>query len=285
MNNENLKNNLSEREVLSADEQKVCDLIGKLDRVDCPKDFNFHLKARIANSNKSEYEPSVWQTLRYIVPVAACVLIVAFVMVQAGMFSPASQTETTIASTTNPNIQPFDERSNSSQIFTAANSSEPIIAAVPNRNSQPGNLQNTDVSLNNSAEPKTTFPKLSREDEPTMSKDFGVGQNRKPINPRGINPDQILPNKIEIQNDKSVPVKDVLDIFGISTEAVSGKLRVKNVRANTLADKAGIKAGDFIESIGNTKIIQSEMTLKSDDFGKITVSRDGKIIVFNFQPN
>lgn len=283
MNNESLKNNFSERELLSADEQKVCDLIGKLDRIDCPKDFNFHLKARIANANKSEYQPSVWQTIRYIVPVAACVLIVAFVMVQAGMFSPANQTDNTIASTTNPNIQPFDERSNSAQIFKVTNSSEPIIAAVPNRNSQPDTLQNTDVSLNNSAEPKTTFPKLSPEDEPTMSKDFGVGQNRKPLNPRGINPDQILPKNPVNQDDKSIPVKDVLDIFGISTEIVSGKFKVKNVRANTIAENLGIKAGDFIEAIDDTKISQNETILKSNTFRKITVSRDGKTIVFNLQ--
>lgn len=286
MNSENLKNNLnSEREVLPAVEQKVCDLIGKLDRVECPKNFDFHLKARIASSDKKDFQPSVWQTLRYIVPVAACALIVAFVMVQGGIFSPVNQTENTLATTTNPNIQPFDDRSNSTRIFTVSNSSEPITAAVPDRNVQSNSILSRNASLNNSSENRTSLPKLLPEDQPTMSKDFGVGQNRKPIYPVGINPEPIYSQNSENQNDRFVSMTETLDMSGITTEFVSGKLRVIKVRENTMADKSGIKVGDYIEAIGNAKITQSEMKLKSDDIKKITVSRDGRLIGITLRSN
>ena len=57
MKSNKLENNLSEREILSADEQKICDLIGRLDQVDCPKDFDFRLKARIANADRKDFQP------------------------------------------------------------------------------------------------------------------------------------------------------------------------------------------------------------------------------------
>ena len=56
MNNENLKNKLVEREeILSADEQKISYLIGSLEKVSAPNDFDFRLKARIANAVKQRF--------------------------------------------------------------------------------------------------------------------------------------------------------------------------------------------------------------------------------------
>lgn len=280
MNSDNLKNNLNESETLPADEQKVCDLIGKLDRVECPKNFDFRLKARIASADKTEYQPSPWQTLRYIVPVAACVLIVAFVMVQAGMFSPVNQTDNPIVAATNPNIQPFDEKSKEANLSTISNSNVSEIAAVTNRTSSTNSLPNMDIP-NNSSENRYSFPKLSPEDNSTMSRDFGVRPKRDPIYPRGINPEQIKPEKSENQDNKSISIKDTLDFIGIQTEFVGGKLRVKNVRENTMADKSGIKAGDLIEAIDDTKITPSETMLKSNSVRKIIVSRGGKVLELN----
>lgn len=281
MNSDNLKNNLNgEREILPADEQKICDLIGKLDRVDCPKNFDFRLKARLASANKSEYQPSVWQTLRYVVPVAACVLIAAFVMVQAGMFSSVNQTGGTIAKATNPNILPFDEQSNQAKPSVVSNSNAPEIAAVTNKTSSTNSLPNMDIP-SNSSENRYSFPKLSPQDNSTMSRDLGVRPNRNPIFPSGINPDQIKPKTNIEQGNRYLPLIDNLDFIGMETEFVGGKLRVKSVRENTVADKAGIKAGDIIESIGGTKITQSEATLKSNDLGKIIILRGGKILEFS----
>jgi hypothetical protein len=285
MNSENLKNNLnSTREILPDGEQKVCDLIGKLDRVECPKNFDFHLKARIAGSDKKDFQPSVWQTLRYIVPVAACVLIVAFVMVQGGIFSPVTQTGNTIATATNPNIQAFDERSNRTQIFTVSNSSEPITAAVPDRNAQSNSILSRNVSLNNSSESRSSLPKLLPEDQPTMSKDFGVGQNIKPLYPNGINPDQVKPKYPETQDNRLVSIKQAFDIFGITAEMAAGRMKVITVRENSIADKSGIKAGDFIESIDDMKLTPGETTLRSNNVSKITVLRGGKSLQLSLKP-
>lgn len=284
MNSDNLKNNLNEREILPADEQKVCDLIGRLDRVECPKNFDFRLKARIASADKNEYQPSVRQTLRYVLPVAASVLIVAFVMVQAGMFSPANQTGNVITSATNPNIQPFDGKSKETQISTVSNSIAPDMAAVSNQNNQMNALQNMDVSLTNSSESRVSLPKLSREDNSTMSKDFGVRPNRKSLYPNGINPEQIKPRMPENQDNKSISIKDAFDFIGMQTEVSGGKLKVKSVRENTMADKSGIKVGDVIEAIDDAKIAPNETMMKSNSVRKITVLRGGKFLEISLQP-
>lgn len=284
MNNDNLKNNLSdEQNFLSADERKICDLIGKLDRVECPKDFDFRLKARIANANGKDFQPSIWQTARYILPAAACVLIVAFVMVQGGMFSAESPATTTIAAT-NPNIQPFDSRSENAQKFTVSNPTEPVIAAVPNRSVQSNTFSNMDVSLKNPPESRV-MRKVSPDDKSTMSRVLSVGQNRKPLNPNGFNPENIKPRVEENQNNKPADLSGFFDIAGLKTEFVGGKLRVKSVGENTMADKSGIKAGDFIEAVEDVKISQSGTNLQSNSIGKITISRSGQIIEITLRPN
>ena len=88
MKNDNLKNNLRDLEILSAAEQKISDLVGSLEKVSAPNDFDFKIKARIANADKTTFQPSLWQTLRYVLPLSVTTMVAAFFIIQAGFFSP-----------------------------------------------------------------------------------------------------------------------------------------------------------------------------------------------------
>lgn len=285
MNSDNLKNISGERENLSADEQKICNLIGKLEKVECPKNFDFRLKARIASADKKDFQPSIRQTLRYVLPVAACVLIAAFVLVQAGIFSPSGGQQGSEITAVNPNVQPFDASPPTVPIVSPSNSNTSESSVNRSESSPLNPSSNTETALKNPSEKRSeSLPKLSKEDEPTMWRDFGVRPNRKQIYPRGIDPNQIKPQKIENQNAKPVSAKSVFDFIGMETEFNGGKLRVKSVKAKGLADISGIKIGDLVESVDDTKIDKSEMTLKSSGVKKITVSREGKPLEISLQP-
>ena len=76
MSQENENYRAAETEVLNADEQNVARLLLGLKRVDAPKDFDFHLKARIANATPAVLRPvRFFPVLKYGVPLALFLLI------------------------------------------------------------------------------------------------------------------------------------------------------------------------------------------------------------------
>jgi len=141
------------------------------------------------------------------------------------------------------------------------------------------------VSLTNSSENRVGLPKISREDEPTMSRDFGVGENIKPLYPKNYDPTKIGRQTQGNQDNKSASTKGVFATIGVETEFVGGKMRIKNIVESSLFDKSGIKAGDIIEAIDDTKIMDNDTVLKSNKMEKVTVSRNGKIIEIRLKSN
>ena len=85
MSQENENYRAAETEVLNADEQNVARLLLGLKRVDAPKDFDFHLKARIANASPAVLRPvRFFPVLKYGVPLALFLLIgSAFVLMNS----------------------------------------------------------------------------------------------------------------------------------------------------------------------------------------------------------
>ncbi|MEO7673391.1 MAG: hypothetical protein ABIU09_04855 [Pyrinomonadaceae bacterium] len=76
MSYENKNKLAGETEILSSDEQNVSRLLSNLKRVDAPKDFDFHLKARIANASPADYQTvRLFPVLKYAFPLALFLLI------------------------------------------------------------------------------------------------------------------------------------------------------------------------------------------------------------------
>jgi len=293
MNSDKLKNNLSEREILPADEQKICNLLGKLDSVSCPNDFDFRLKARIANADQKDFKPSMWHTLRYILPVTATAVFAAFMMVQGGMIAPWTNQKENNFVAESSNFQPSANQTvlqNEAKNVETADSNVILIPAKPGgeQNSQMITVSNSKSELAVKTFPKmrnADLPKSSTSDESVMSRDLGVGQNRKPIYPAGINPNPLTLPPTQNQNVKPVAAGEMLEIVGIQTEIVGGKMIVKSVTEKSLAGLSGFKAGDLIEAIDDVKIGENDFLMKSNAFKKITVLRDGKTLIIRLKPD
>ncbi|MGI9056921.1 MAG: hypothetical protein ACR2F2_14090 [Pyrinomonadaceae bacterium] len=288
MNNETLKNNLGEREVLSADEQKISHLIGSLEKVSAPNDFDFRLKARIANAVKKDFQPSIWQTLRYILPLTATAIVAGFIMIQAGLFSPNPAGNDFAAGnndqppSVNQQFLPANAdiaRTSNSNVFENINigkKPEPAISEANPKNA---------VAVKNQVEKKqNSTPKNFSEDEPLMSRDSAVRQNKKPIFPVGLNPDNAPPQLFE-NNNNTVSAQEIFKIIGLETETKAGKIIVKSVKEKSLAEKSNVKVGDVVEAIDEQRLDQETLSPKFKGGKSITVTRDNKVLEIELKPN
>ena len=290
MNNENLKNKLVNREeILPADEQQISYLIGSLEKVSAPNDFDFRLKARIANTVNKDFQPSIWQTLRYVLPLTATVIIAAFVMIQAGLFSTnPAENDFAAGNTIQPQIVNQQFLPANADIAKTSNSN--IIESV-NIGKQPESIVSglnpkNAVAVKNPVEKKqNTSPNVQPEKEPLMSRDSAVRQNKKPLFPVGINPDNAKPQVMENENSNSVSAQEIFKIIGLETETKAGKIIVKSVKEKSLAEKSNVKAGDVIEAIDEQRLDKENLSPKFNGGKTITVTRDNKILEIELKPN
>ncbi|HSK72914.1 MAG TPA: hypothetical protein VK892_14530, partial [Pyrinomonadaceae bacterium] len=72
--------------VLHLELTQVWRMIEDLPQVEAPGDFDFRLKARMANAKPSDFQPRWWTSLRYVVPVFAAALILTLVLASQNFF-------------------------------------------------------------------------------------------------------------------------------------------------------------------------------------------------------
>ncbi len=62
----------------SREQTLVWQMIEDLPRVDAPKNFDFRVKARIADAKPTNFQPRFFPVLRYVLPLSLAVLILGF---------------------------------------------------------------------------------------------------------------------------------------------------------------------------------------------------------------
>ncbi len=83
-------------EKTSGEQTRVWQMIDGLTRVDAPNDFNFRVKARIANAKPHNFQPQFFPVLRYVLPLSVIGLILAFVVFN-GIYSLDDKTVSPLA--------------------------------------------------------------------------------------------------------------------------------------------------------------------------------------------
>lgn len=292
MNTDNLKNNPDKEEILSLDERRISDLVGRLEKVPAPKDFDFRLKARIAAVRENGgVKASGWRALRYALPLTATLVIAAFIMIQAGLFSPASETtlDNFVAESVE-NRQPSDEPeppASNREVARTTNTAVPVDQpAAPDVPVGKSKTVNDLTARRNPVQKQVRLdPKPSPTEEPLSSKDFTVRPSNVQIMPEGLTPQPAIPENKDLKTDDSVSALGVLQILGVETVEEGAKLRVKAVRENSLAGRSGVKPGDVIEAIDEQKIDRENRLLKLGGGRTMTVTRDGRILKLELKPD
>ena len=295
MNSDNSKNNLNEREIISADEQRISDLVGRLERVSAPKDFDFRLKARISAAGENDFQPSLRRTLRYVLPLTATLIIAAFLLVQAGLFSPAANQPENNLTAENPNRPPAQSQeipAAEEQIAQAANSAAeetPAEVKLPDTlvvKTRPENSSAREVGRQRQVKFQ---PNSAQKDEQINSKDFTVRPSNVQIMPEGINPaNTAVPpaaNEEFNQSRSLPPAREILNMIGAETEPDGKKLKVKSVKENSLAARSGVRAGDIIEAIDGRRLDRENPSPEFKGGKRLTVTREGKVLEIELKPN
>jgi hypothetical protein len=281
MSYEDQKNTVGETEMLSSDEQNVSRLLSNLKRVDAPKDFDFHLKARLANASSGDYRP-VWlfPIMKYALPLALfLVLGSAFVLIN----SSSGADVPIIADITSESVPPFksanlDSGRESEATNSTARQPDETLTAKKNRPVEEPS------ALDNRQEQNVTPPK--RLIIPGNSVDFRsidrtikkapegrrFGNTNTTLNPEGVGP--IIP----------LQFRQMLMSLGIDASDAGDKTwMVMRLAKDGIAERSGLQVGDMMEAIDDkpiTPLYDGSFSVKS-----ISVRRDDKVIKIDIQPN
>ncbi len=272
------ENNIGGRaELPGSDEHKVSRLLSTLKRVEAPKDFDFHLKAKIAKGRPTEVRTgSLFPILKYAVP------LVLFLVVGAGIVlinsyepgngsvavAPPAGSEPGLAapSVTGPeSAQPTEKVTTPSNILVAGSTPD---METPVRDNTP----------NGRGPVRVERPRNERSVD--GSRDLGGGNSATQFNVTNSNSQKVT-NQASA-NQASTPrtdnVGDALRTMGIDVELEGNTWAVKNVSAGSLGSSMGVKPGDRVEAIDGKPVDRNTTFKGAFKVSNLSVRRDGNIV-------
>ncbi len=260
-------------EELNRDERAIADMLGALPKVAATNDFDFRVKARIAEGRpaRSGFSRLV-RSLRFAVPLVLLLVVGGYVGFRSlgtstgdvnmvGEMRSANATPVAELVTTPDLRQPAKEvrseadavkpKESAPQIASIA--SDPVISPPVANNSRGGSL------------------------------DGGLATSR-PIYPRGVDPNAktpVIPK--EFDQPGKVLAKDVMNLLGLDVVYTESGWKVESVKQNSAAQRAGLKSGDLVEAINALPVndktsFNGRFTTKS-----VRVKREDKNVEFNLQ--
>lgn len=266
---------------------RVWQIIEGFEPVVAPKDFDFHVKARIANAKPSDFQSPLFPVLRYVLGLSVVGLVLAFVVFN-GVYSLDDKTVPYVAET-NSQIpiqkqNPSTEPSPNEQIARVIESptSEDKKSVENNSSVKPqqiGNKKETKTFSNKNQLIAVKSSKMPRVKSSDDDKNGGSSQvislrQATSILPKGIpNPNQKVQSPTDFPLSNSITAEQILTEFGIEISAKNGSRQVKTVKPNSVGERSGVKVGDVIEAIDGKKLSSEPISAQSIEVKKLTVLR------------
>jgi len=288
MIHEDSQNETAETEVLSADDQKVAQMLGSLRIVDAPKDFDFRLKARIANSSPADYKPkTLLPILRYAVPLSLMLLIGAMFVLNksngtgnnsslAGVSQPVGSMDSVEATPSDVNNVDSSASGETPRLDSFEVDKRQLVIDI--------NVKPKEITAGRTGNSSTKSPFNRRLRTPEGgSIDQALTESNKTIFPRGINPNvPVNPEKPpEFDNTKQFTVREILSAIGIEADFGENAWTVTSLKKGSLSERAGILKGDLIEAIDGQPIGVNAVFTGSVGAKTVTVRRNGRIMQLN----
>ncbi len=269
----------TETEILSADERKLREMCCSLKKVDAPKDFDFKLKARIANTNPRDFQPRFGFAFRYAMPALALIFVVGLLAYNGGFWSSENnpviaESSIGITNTALPqntvvsNFPPPEQKIDENSVVLPSNQ---VFPKLPEKTQAAGNIHST---------PKKDLREIKK-DSMGGSKDFMFTRDI-PKQPN-FNSNSVLPNPQNNEKSTPMPVKDVLSIMGVNADFENGKWMVKSVVANGLSEASGVKENDIIEAIDSQPLSAETVFNKTANGKTLIVTRNGEKLIIRLR--
>jgi hypothetical protein len=261
---------MDELEVIDPDTQKVIGMIGALPRVEAPSNFEFRVKAGIAKGSPARY--ALLPLLKTAAPLALILLVVSL-----GLLYYQTPTGTEInsgknvAAVSEPVLPPV-------RSSEPARSEQPSVVPAPSRETTSAQAQRVSVEPDrNVGTRRTGVSNSDRSQGGSVDRILHPGNVIMPPGTESANPKNLNANTAG--TSASVPVRDVLGMFGVEGDFADGGWKVRSVKDNSVGSRAKIAAGDVIESIDG-QALKNETKLKGSA-KTFTVRRDGKLITLS----
>ena len=263
------QNGMDELEVIDADTQKVIAMVGALPRVEAPSNFEFRVKAGIAKGSPSRF--AFLPVLKTAAPLALILVVVGF-----GLLYYQTQTPT------GTQINPINNIAEVSAPVSApprssdpAPAEQPSVVTAPPRETTPSRADRVSVPVTHRS---TSSSSTNANQGGSVDRILHKGNVIMPPGTESVNPQNLNANTAGTPS-ASLPVREVLGMFGVEGDFADGGWKVRSVKDNSLGSRAKIAAGDVIELIDG-QAVKNETKLKGGAKA-FTVRRDGKLITLS----
>lgn len=283
MSYEEIKHDVPETEVLSADDRQIAQLLRNLRTVEAPKNFGMLFKARLANAAPNSHKTSGFlPVLRFAAPLGIILLLGAVFFLNEA-YTVENQSVPSVADS----FKFSDPIENLSRVPTTGDDIPP--AVVRNENApidSPDAEKIYEVVAASKNKPRLVIEKrnttVKRNNGGSVDRTQGV---KNTILPRGLNPQIVDPKEKPrgFDNAGRFTAKEVLTAIGIDAEFDGNAWKVKSVTKDSPAENSGIKAADTIEAIDDRKIDGKSVFTGSFSGKTLSVLRDSKKLEINLQ--
>ena len=267
---------------------RVWQAIEAFERVDAPKDFDFRVKARIADAKPSDFQPNSFPVLHYVLGLSIAGLIFAFVVFN-GVYSPDEKTVPQIAETNfikpsigiaDPIMIPSAPKQIASATVPQSSSdknlidvvSKPKIALIGNKKESKTVEGETRFVAADSV--KIPQVKSVREDEKnSVNSHDSALSTAQPLLPKNLNGNQSAAASANFDGATSITAEQILSQLGIETALENGKRQVKKISANSVGERSDVRVGDVIEAIDGEKLTSEPIRAKTIEGKNLTIMR------------
>lgn len=286
MNDKDLQN---VPENLSADERKINRLLKSLPRAEAPKDFDFHLKARLARAPQRRERTLLPWSLRFALPVAAFAVILS-ALALSGVFAPSPATPDLAAQRpASETTAPAGNFVSEAQALPVAGGppSEVALAAPSPRADERPKVAGPFVAVREARaaeSPRKSLASAAKiQNEKIQNEKI---QNEKMQNKESastdpgvltpiLDPNPANPKPEAASAPKTRPVGELLEFLGAKSSLENGRWRVQSVAPNSLAERSGVKADDVVEAINDRPVAADTVLPDRFESKTVTVRRAG----------
>lgn len=230
------------------DEEQVSRLLGGLDKVDAPANFESGVLSRIADGGSDPAgSPVFWLALKFAVPLVVLVVLGAFFIVS-------------------------DESTINADMIPPVGAPGPGVAEVA---AEPANRSS--AGTQNASPRMSKNQNVSQPPSGPTSEDRALSQDNSTLFPPGLDP------RNTAERDPSaggVSAVSILEMLGVSSACTDKGCRVTTIQPYSVASKVGLRTGDLIEAlddkpVGAGRSFGGELRIRSvrvlRDGGRITI--------------
>ncbi len=266
--------NIKEPDFTDLGEEKISQLLFSLPRVEAPGDFGFRVKARIADGRPAQ-SSAIWlpTAVKAAVPLGLAVFVGGYFALTSSYFTNGPAAPQASVETARPVSVPIQE--------------QPIVAQA----------QPPLVLDKVSDEPKTSSDSLRRRE--TAVKTSAI---KRPVSRKTASDSNVSGSYVEAASDarnlspgadpaskpetvvKGTPAGEILTRIGVNALFGETGWKAESVSPNTAASRAGVKAGDIIESVDDQDMTDLGSVAKPATGRKLRVKRDGKSVDIVIDP-